>query len=134
SNRLQRPPDPRFIQLVKLVSEAQQADTIEIRIERTKQGSESSLIVFQPHRDPLAIARRGEITKLLGLRPDLQEIKIEYGAYSGRNDEIDMKTRSMLEIMLEFSAAVQVPDTDIAEGKAMPGAVRSQRRVASGGR
>ena len=129
SNRLQRPPDPHFVQLVQLVSEAQQANTIEIRIERTKQGSESSLIVFPPHNDPLAIARRGEITKLLGLRPDLRELKIEYGAYSGRNDEIDIKTRSMLEIMLEFSAAVQVPDTDVAEGKAAPGAISSQAQV-----
>ena len=84
-------------------------------------------------RTALAIARRGEITKLLGLRPDLRELRIEYGAYSGRNDEIDMKTRSMLEIMLEFAAAVQVPDTDIAEGKAAPGAVSSQAQAPWGG-
>ena len=133
SNRLQRPPDPRFLQLVKLVSEAQQADTIEIRIERTKQGSELSLIVFPPYKDAPAIARRQEIIGLLGLRPDLQELKIEYGAYSGRNDEIDMKTRSMLEIMLEFAAAVRVPGSDIADGKAAPGAVGSQPQAPWGG-
>jgi len=133
SNRLQRPPDPRFIQLVQLVSEAQQADTIEIRIERTKQGSESSAIVFPLYKDAPAIARRDGIIRLLGLRPDLRELKIEYGAYSGRNDEIDMKTRSMLEIMLEFAAAVQVPDSDISGGKAAPGAVSSQTQAPWGG-
>src|SRR6476620_6990844 len=101
SNRLLRPPDPRFVELVKRVGEAQQADTIEIRIERPKQGSESSAIVFPLYKDAPAIARRDGIIRLLGLRPDLRELKIEYGAYSGRNDEIDMKTRSMLEIMLE---------------------------------
>jgi hypothetical protein len=133
SNRLQRPPDPRFVQLVRLVREAQEARTIEIRIERTKQGSEASAIVFPPHKDAPAIARRDQIIRLLGLRPDLQELKIEYGAYSGRNDEIDMTTRSMLEIMLEFAAAVQVPDSDISGGKAAPGAVSSQAQASWGG-
>ena len=127
SNRLQRPPDPRFIQLVKLVGEAQQAGTIEIRIERTKQGSElTGRLCSRRTRTPPAIARRGEITRLLGLRPDLRELKIEYGAYSGRNDEIDMKTRSMLEIMLEFAAGGAGPGLGYPEGKAAPGAVSSQ--------
>ena len=84
-------------------------------------------------RTPPAIARRDKIIRLLGLRPDLRELKIEYGAYSGRNDEIDMKTRSMLEIMLEFAAAVQVPDSDISGGKAAPGAVSSQTQAPWGG-
>lgn len=132
SNRFQRAPDPRFIQLIKLISEAQQADTIEIRIEHPKQGSESALIVFPPRKDPAAVARRSQITKLLGLRPDLRELKVEYGAYSGRDDEIDMKTRSMLEIMLEFAAGVEVPDADVTEGKAAPGAVSSQPRPGFG--
>jgi hypothetical protein len=31
----------------------------------------------------------------------------------------------MLEVMLEFAAAVQVPDADVTAGKALPGAVSS---------
>ena len=31
-------------------------------------------------------------------------------ATSGKDDEIDMMTRSMLQIMLEFAATVQVPE------------------------
>ena len=49
-----------------------------------------------------------------------------YGAYSGKDNEIDMKTRSMLEIMLEFAATVQVPETDVVDGKASAGAVSSR--------
>ena len=84
------------------------------------------MIAFPPRKDPAAIARRQEIVRLLGLKPDLQEFKVYYGAYSGKDDEIDMKTRSMLEIMREFSAAVQVPEADVAEGRAGPGAVSSR--------
>ena len=52
-------------------------------------------------------------------------MKVYHGAYSGKDDEIDMKTRSMLEIMLQFAATVQVPEADVADGKAAPGAVSS---------
>jgi hypothetical protein len=126
SNRFKRAADPRFMRLVKLVSEGQLADTIEIRIESPKNGPQSSLIAFPPRKDPATVARRQEITQLLGLNPTLTELKVYYGAYSGKDNEIDMKTRSMLEIMLEFAAAVQVPEADLADGKATPGAVSSR--------
>jgi hypothetical protein len=63
----------------------------------------------------------------------LTEVKVYYGAYSGKDDEIDMKTRSMLEIMLEFAATVQVPEVDVADGKAGPGAVSSRPEESLGG-
>ncbi len=123
ANRLKRAADPRFLHLVRIISEAQLANTIETRIERPKGGTETSLLIFPPVKDPAAIARRQQIAKLLGLKPDLRELRVYYGAYSGKDDEVDMKTRSMLEIMLEFAAAVQVPETDVSEGRASPGAV-----------
>jgi hypothetical protein len=58
---------------------------------------------------------------------------VNYGGYSGRNDEIDMMTRSMLQIMLEFAAVVQVPESDVAHGKATPGLVDAQAAGALSG-
>jgi hypothetical protein len=87
SNRFKRRADPRFTRLVRLVSEAQLADSIQIRIERRKEGPESSVVAFPPRQDPAAIARRREITTLLGLSPDLREFSVYYGAYAGRRDE-----------------------------------------------
>jgi hypothetical protein len=128
SNRAKRAADPRFVRLVQIVGEAQRANTIDVRIERpkTKEGSETSMMIFPLSKDPAATARRQEIAKLLSLKPDLREVKIAYGAYSGKDDEIDMKTRSMLEIMLEYATTVQIPDSDLAEGRAAPGAVSSR--------
>jgi len=123
SNRLKRSAEAGFARLVKLVGEAQLADSIEFRIEKPKDGAESSLLMFPPRKDAAALARREEFAKLLGLKPDLREVKVYYGAYSGKGDSIDMKTRSMLEIMLEFAATVQVPETDVAGGRASPGLV-----------
>jgi len=58
---------------------------------------------------------------------------VNYGGYSGKNDEIDMMTRSMLQIMLEFAAVMQVPEADVAQGKATPGFVDTQDSVALNG-
>jgi len=129
SNRRQRAADPRFARLVQLVAEAQQAGTIKIKIERPKQGEETSVLLFPPNKDLAALNRRQEITKLLGLRSDATELKVNYGSYSGKSDEIDLDTRSMLEIMLEFAAAVQVPEEDVTEGRAALGVVSGQDKT-----
>jgi hypothetical protein len=51
---------------------------------------------------------------------------VNYGGYWEKDDEIDMMTRSMLQIMLELAAIVQVPESDVIQGKAAPGLVDTQ--------
>jgi hypothetical protein len=104
SNRLKRPADPKFARLVELVREGQLGGAIQIRIERPKDGGESSVLIFGPSKDPMLAAKGREIKSILGINPDLRELKVTYGGYSGRDDEIDMMTRSMLQIMLEFAS------------------------------
>ena len=123
SNRLRRPADPKFTRLVELLREGQLAGAIQIRIERPKDGAESSVLIFGPSRDPQLAEKGREIKAILGIKPDLRELKVNYGGYSGKDNEIDMMTRSMLQIMLEFAAVVQVPDADVVRGKATPGLV-----------
>jgi hypothetical protein len=100
---------------------AQLAGAIQIRIEQGKEGSETSLIAFGSRGNTEMEAEAREIRQLLGLRPDLHELKVFYGGYSGKNDEIDMQTRSMLQILLEFAAAVRVPQADVAAQRASAG-------------
>ena len=106
--------------------EGQLAGAIQIRIERPKDRGESSVLIFGPSKDPELAAKGRELKGLLGIKPDLRELKVIYGGYSGKDDEIDMMTRSMLQIMLEFAAIVQVPESDVAQGKAAPGLVDTQ--------
>src|SRR5215471_18006863 len=126
SNRLRRPADPRFTRLVELIREGQLAGAIQIRIERPKDGAESSVLIFGPSKDPELANKGRAIKSILGIKPDLRELKVNYGGYSGKDDEIDMMTRSMLQIMLEFAAVVQVPESDVVQGKATPGLVDTE--------
>src|SRR6516164_215961 len=123
SNRLRRPADPNFIRLVELIREGQLVGAIQIRIERPKDGAESSVLIFGPSKEPLLAAKGREIKSILGIKPDLRELRVNYGGYSGKDDEINMMTRSMLQIMLEFAFTVQVPESDVVQGKATPGLV-----------
>jgi hypothetical protein len=133
SNRLSRPPDPNFTRLVGLIREGQLANAIQIRIEHSKEGAESSVIIFGPLKDPQLSARGKQIKSILGLRPDLREFNVYFGGYSGIDNEIDMMTRSMLQIMLEFAAVVQVPESDVVQGKATPGLVDAPDTAALNG-
>ncbi|HWX35263.1 MAG TPA: hypothetical protein VNZ53_48565 [Steroidobacteraceae bacterium] len=133
SNRLRRAADPKFTRLVELMREGQLAGAIQIRIERPKDGAESFVLIFGPSKDPQLAARGRELKSILGIKPDLRELKVNYGGYSGKDDEIDMMTRSMLQIMLEFAAIVRVPESDVVRGKATPGLVDAQAAGAPSG-
>ncbi|MEZ5832100.1 MAG: hypothetical protein R3D05_13060 [Dongiaceae bacterium] len=124
-----READPRFVRLGQLISEMQVAGALEVRILRPKDGAETSIVVFRPGtRDPALEAKRREIAEILGLKPDPEEINVYYGGYSGRDNEIAMLTRSMLQIMLELGFFAEVPETDIKDGKASPSAIKSENR------
>ena len=116
-----RTADPRFIRLGQLLNEMQVAGALEVRIQRPKEAAETSVMIFRPGtKTPELEAKRREIAEILGLKPDPGEIHVFYGGYSGRNDEIAMLTRSMLQIMLELGFLADVPTGDIAEGRASP--------------
>jgi hypothetical protein len=121
-----RTADPRFLQLGTLINEMQIAGALEVRILRPKDTAETSVIVFRSEqKDPALEAKRQEIARILGLKPGPQEINVFYGGYSGRDNEIAMLTRSMLQIMLELGFFAEVPEADILEGRATPNEIDS---------
>jgi hypothetical protein len=121
---MSRAADPDFARLGQLLRELQLDDAVQIRIERPKEGdAESTMIVFPRRKDAETVARSQEIRDILRLKPGLQELRVYYGGYSGKDDEISMMTRSMLQIMLELATIVQVPPSDVASGRAAQGAV-----------
>ena len=124
--RMRHAADPRFNRLVQLLRDLELGEAVQVRIERPKNTSETSLITFPPKRDPQAIAESAEVRNLLGLRPGLQKFAVYYGGYSGRDDEISMMTRSMLQVMLELAAVVQVPESEASERKVTPGLVEER--------
>ena len=54
SDRQQREADPGF-----LIGAAQRPDTIEMRVETSRQGGDTALIIFPPKQEPAAVAPAG---------------------------------------------------------------------------
>jgi hypothetical protein len=121
---MKRAADPDFARVAQLLRELQLADAVQIRIERSKADAESTMLAFPRGEDPKMTAKSTEIRKILHLNPELHELSVYYGGYSGKNDEIAMMTRSMLQIMLELATIVQVPESDVTSGRAASGAVQ----------
>jgi hypothetical protein len=112
--------DPRFERVAQLIREQQLAEAFQVRMEHLNKGAETSLITFPPTNDPQAEAQAQALRGLLGLRPGLERFQVYYGGYSGRDDEISMVTRSMLQVMLEQAAGAEVSESDVAAGRAFP--------------
>jgi hypothetical protein len=118
TGRYLRPADPEFDELIRLLQQFQIADQLHMQLVRQgdKVGTES-LVLALPGQDSEP-ARR--VRKLLGIAPDARQISIGYGSVQQGDQDIALLTRSMVEVMLEFGAAVDVPETDVAEGRTLP--------------
>lgn len=117
-----RPGDPEFARLAQLLYELQVANALQIRIDRAKDNSDIVVIGFPPMNSPSDAEKVGEIRRMLHLAGPGQSYRVQYGGWSGKRDEIVMTTRSMLQVMLELGVLAQVPETDVADGKATKGA------------
>jgi hypothetical protein len=117
---LSRPVSPEFVRLTQLLYELQQVNALQIRIERGK--TETSLIGFPPVNVAPDIASKiAEVGRILHITDLGRTHRVLYGGWSGKGDEIAITTRSMLQVMQEIGILAQVPEADIAGGKATPG-------------
>jgi hypothetical protein len=62
------------------------------------------------------------VKQALGIRAEARELKLVFGSLRQREDEIALLTRSIMEILVELSAGVEVPESHVAEGRARPAA------------
>ena len=126
-----RPGDPDFARITQLLYELQLANALQIRIERSKDNAETAVVGFPPtHVGPDILAKTAEVRRILRLGPPHRAYQVRYGGWSGKPDEIAIVTRSMLQVMLELGILAQVPESDIAGGRATPGAAGPPSPVA----
>jgi hypothetical protein len=120
---MSRPGDPEFTRLAQLLYELQRANALQIRVDRAKDNSETSVVGFPPVGvAPEVVAKIAEVRRILHLTGAGRSHQVHYGGWSGKGDEIAIATRSMLQVMMELGVFAQIPEADIAEGKATVGA------------
>jgi len=113
-----RPGDPGFTRVVQLFRKIQQSGAVGMRIVKGNNQEETTLLFFYQNNIPAEIQDAlQEVRTLLGLRPGVPEIEVEYGLIPENDTEIVMLPRSMLQIMVELASNVDVPADHIAEGR-----------------
>jgi len=109
--------DPRFEKLLEAMRRLQQKGGVSVRVE--KKGKEETVRVVigrgtEPDPD------RQFIRETLGLDPEATEFSLAFGAVNTSSTEIALLTRSVMEIMTELCADIQVPPEHERDGRAGP--------------
>jgi hypothetical protein len=114
--------DPDFVRLLAALQRLQASGAVELRVEVSKETKqEGTVMVISPKPLlPDVETDRTMVRKLLGLRSDLQEFKIIYGALSGNDNVVAVQTRSAFQILNLLGSNVEVPPEHIADGRTYP--------------
>ena len=114
-----RSADPEFYSLIEKMRQIQSSGAIGMRFTR-KEKEEATFMVMRGERDPAIEALSAEVRKILGLDPHAKEFNVVYGAVSRDDKEIAILTRSILEVIIDLSADIEVPAAHVEEKRVGP--------------
>ena len=109
--------DPTFRFVINAFRRIQQAGALGMRIEK-RGGTEVTLIFFRENASEEVAKDIRLLKEALGLGSDRKEIRLDFGALRHGDDEIALLTRSMMEMLVELSAGIDVPGQHLVEGRA----------------
>jgi hypothetical protein len=126
-----QPSDPEFDELLNVMRDIQRDRLMDLRIRKTikQEGGEEgqSVIIFvKPHLSIDDYAKLNELQDLLGLPKYRREFRFVYGSIPENDDEVAILTRSMLDIMAELAAEIQVPEEHVLEDRVSTGVVYTE--------
>lgn len=110
---------PEFYLLMDKMRRIQSAGAIGMRFRKTEK-EQATFLVIRGERDPTSDALSAEVRKLLGLDPHAKEFDVVYGSISKGDKEIAILTRSLLEVLVDLSADIEVPSAHVEEKRVSP--------------
>lgn len=113
--------DPRFLRVLDLMRKLQDTSTIGIRVDRGDDGQPSTVVVLRPPQsDPEVAAASDELRDLLGLESDVGRFELLYAPAQERPDQLAVRTRSLLQVLMALASFVDVPAAHVDAGIATP--------------
>jgi hypothetical protein len=111
--------EPEFYSLLDKMRKIQLAGAIGMRFKKVDK-EETALTIILGKRDPAIGALGVDVRKMLGLAPEADAFKVVYGSIARDDTEIAILTRSILEVLIDMSADIMVPATDVQEKRVSP--------------
>ena len=115
-----RPAEPEFLELIERLRRVQLSGAIGTRVRRSENQEMATLLTFRQKVEPGVAADTLGIRKLLGLDPGASEFRVVYGSLAASDKEIAMLTRSTLEILVDLSSFIAVPEAHVTEQRVTP--------------
>lgn len=114
-----RAADPTFQAVVNALRNIQQEGALNVRIEK-RGDQEATYVVFLRGGGEEVERNISLVKEKLGISPASDELLLVFGARPRNPDQIALLSRSVQEILTEFAVGVEVPERDLAEGRATP--------------
>jgi len=111
--------EPEFYRLIDALRRIQAAGALATRSEK-RRNEEVTLVYFRENVPESVAQDIRYLREALGVRPDQRELLLTFGSPGPGRGEIALLTRSILQILVELSAGVEVPESHRAEGRARP--------------
>ncbi|HET6419630.1 MAG TPA: hypothetical protein VFG19_05700 [Geobacteraceae bacterium] len=109
-----RSADPEFYPLLERLRRIQDSGGIGMRFEK-KNEMEGVIFTFRGKVSEETNKDSLWVRKTLGLKPDADTFKVVYGSVAKDDREIAIQTRSVLEILVDLSSLIDVPEKHVAE-------------------
>ena len=113
------PADPEFYLLLERLRRIQLSGAIGLRVRRVDR-EEAVLMTFRHKVDPSIEAEVRAVRQLLGLDPGSAEFQVVYGSVAANDTQIAMLSRSILEILVDLSSFITVPEAHVADRRVTP--------------
>jgi len=111
--------DPAFAEVLELLGELRADGVLGFRFD-TQTGPRTVYLLLEgPDERPLD-PRARQLLELLGLDPSVRSFPIRFGFGEGRASEIRIYTRSLIEILGNLAAQIEVPAGNVAAGRTFP--------------
>ena len=115
--------DPEFRKITTILRRIQASGAVGMRVDKTKEQEWAVMTLQQKQITPELKEDIRNLRELLGIRLDAKDIRVVYGSAPKNDEELAMVTRSFLEILMDTSASIEVPEADVAEGSVIRTAV-----------
>jgi hypothetical protein len=120
NQRSGRAADPRFDRFVTLVTRLQQSSGLNIRVEPDKNGEAVVVALPRENLSPADAADASEVRRLLGVDENVTEYTLAFGLTPRSSTEVAVLTRSMFEVMLEYSSGIDLSPAEKTDGRVLP--------------
>jgi len=114
-----RPADPEFYELLERLRRIQESGVIGLRVQRVDR-EEAVVMSFRQKIDPSVEADVLAVRQMLGLDPRAREFRVVYGSVAANDKEVAILSRSILEILIDLSSYITVPEAHVAEHRVGP--------------